>query len=329
MNTKQVIYMNNQARIAILLPCYNEALTITKVIRDFQTVLPSAEIWVYDNNSGDNSTELAIAAGANIRRVRQQGKGHVVRRMFQEIEADCYVMADSDDTYPADEVGKLIGPILSGDADMVNGDRLSSTYGKENKRPMHNFGNSLVCGLISLLFRQRILDVMTGYRAFSRKFVKNCPVWASGFEVETELTLFALDRRMNILEVPITYRDRPSGSLSKLNTVRDGMRVLKTIFNLFRNYRPMLFFGTIAWVLGLLSTVLFIPIFSEYLRTGLVPRFPTLIGCGVGLICGLLSFVCGLILESTKKYSDQIFEILVSQENERSANHGDSRKTDC
>lgn len=304
-------------KVAILLPCYNESLTIEKVVRDFRAQLPDADIWVYDNNSTDGSGDLARAAGAKVRRVVQQGKGHVVRRMFQEIEADVYVMVDADDTYPADEVQKLIQPILDGEADMVNGDRLSSTYMTENKRPGHNFGNTLVCTLIRLLWGQRVHDVMTGYRAFSRMFVKSCPVLANGFEIETEMTLHTLDKRMSLVEVPVQYRDRPAGSFSKLNTVSDGIRVLLTIFNLFRFYRPELFFGTVGLVLLLASAGLFVPVLAEYFDTGLVPRIPTQIFSGFLAIAGLLSFGVGLILGACKKQSDQMFEILVSQERGR------------
>ncbi len=304
-------------KVAILLPCYNESLTIEKVVKDFRAQLPDADIWVYDNNSTDGSGDLARAAGAKVRRVVQQGKGHVVRRMFQEIEADVYVMVDADDTYPADEVQKLIQPILDGEADMVNGDRLSSTYMTENKRPGHNFGNTLVCTLIRLLWGQRVHDVMTGYRAFSRMFVKSCPVLANGFEIETEMTLHTLDKRMSLIEVPVQYRDRPAGSFSKLNTVSDGIRVLLTIFNLFRFYRPELFFGTVGLVLLLASAGLFVPVLAEYFDTGLVPRIPTQIFSGFLAIAGLLSFGVGLILGACKKQSDQMFEILVSQERGR------------
>ena len=304
-------------KVAILLPCYNESLTIEKVVRDFRAQLPDADIWVYDNNSTDGSGDLARAAGAKVRRVVQQGKGHVVRRMFQEIEADVYVMVDADDTYPADEVQKLIQPILDGEADMVNGDRLSSTYMTENKRPGHNFGNTLVCTLLRLLWGQRVHDVMTGYRAFSRMFVKSCPVLANGFEIETEMTLHTLDKRMSLVEVPVQYRDRPAGSFSKLNTVSDGIRVLLTIFNLFRFYRPELFFGTVGLVLLLASAGLFVPVLAEYFDTGLVPRIPTQIFSGFLAIAGLLSFGVGLILGACKKQSDQMFEILVSQERGR------------
>ena len=304
-------------KVAVLLPCYNESLTIEKVVRDFRAQLPDAEIWVYDNNSSDGSGALAAAAGAKVRHVRQQGKGHVVRRMFQEIEADVYVMVDADDTYPADEVRKLIDPILNGEADMVNGDRLSSTYMTENKRPGHNFGNTLMCTLIRLLWGQRVHDVLTGYRAFSRIFVKTCPVLAQGFEIETEMTLHTLDKRMSLMEVPVQYRDRPAGSFSKLNTVRDGIRVLFTLFNLFRFYRPELFFGTVGGVLLLLAAGLFVPVLAEYFQTGLVSRIPTQIFSGFLAIAGLLSFGVGLILGACKKQSDQLFEILTAQEKGR------------
>lgn len=304
-------------KVAVLLPCYNESLTIEKVVKDFRAQLPDADIWVYDNNSTDGSGDLARAAGAKVRRVVQQGKGHVVRRMFQEIEADVYVMVDADDTYPADEVQKLIQPILNGEADMVNGDRLSSTYMTENKRPGHNFGNTLVCTLIRVLWGQRVHDVMTGYRAFSRLFVKSCPVLANGFEIETEMTLHTIDKRMSLIEVPVQYRDRPEGSFSKLNTVSDGFRVLFTIFNLFRFYRPELFFGTVGLVLLLIAGGLFVPVLLDYFQTGLVPRVPTQIFSGFVAIAGLLSFGVGLILGACKKQSDQMFEIIVSQERGR------------
>ena len=304
-------------KVAVLLPCYNEAVTIEKVVRDFRAELPEAEIWVYDNNSSDGSADLAQAAGALVRRVPQQGKGHVVRRMFQEVDADVYVMVDSDDTYPANEVHQLIQPVLAGEADMVNGDRLSSTYMQENKRPGHNFGNTLVCTLIRLLWGQRVNDVMTGYRAFSRLFVKSCPVLAQGFEIETEMTLHTIDKRMSLIEVPVQYRDRPEGSVSKLNTVSDGIRVLKTIFNLFRFYRPELFFGTVGTVLLLCALALFVPVLIEYFRIGVVPRQPTLNFSGFLAMAGLLSYGVGLILGACKKQNDQMFEILVSQEKGR------------
>lgn len=296
-------------KTAVLLPCYNEELTIAKVVADFRKALPEAEIYVYDNNSTDRSRELAEQAGAVVRSVPQQGKGFVVRKMFQEIEADCYLMADSDDTYPAEAAPDLIAPVLSGEADMVAGDRLSTTYYDVNPRKFHNFGNSLVCFLIRLLFRHEVSDVMTGYRAFSRRFVKNCPILFSGFELETEMTLYALDRRLPFLELPVVYRDRPAGSVSKLNTVPDGFRVLKTIFLLLSNYRPLFFFGMLGLLAILISAVFFIPILVEFLQTGAVPRYPTLF-CAVSLAAvGILLITCGLILNTVKHYFDCLAEI--------------------
>lgn len=297
-------------KIAVLLPCYNESISIAKVVSDFKKELPTADIYVYDNNSTDGSAEIAERAGAIVRRVPQQGKGFVVRKMFREIDSDVYVMVDADDTYPADEVHELLKPVLDGRADMVNGDRLSSTYMTENKRPGHNFGNTLVCFLIRMLWHQRVNDVMTGYRVFSRHFVKTCPVLSNGFEIETEMTIHTIDKRLSLIEIPVTYRDRPKGSFSKLNTVSDGIRVLKTIYNLFRFYKPLAFFSSIAGILSLLALIMFAPIFAEYLNTGLVPRYPTLIVCGFTFLSALLAEVCGLILESNKKQSDQFFEIL-------------------
>jgi len=296
-------------KIAVLLPCYNEALTIEKVVRDFRRELPEGAIYVYDNNSTDGSAQLAASAGAVVRPVTQQGKGFVVRRMFQEIDADVYVMVDSDDTYPAEAVHELIKPVAEGRADMVCGDRLSSTYKTENKRPGHNFGNALVCGLIGWLWRRKICDVMTGYRVFSRRFVKTCPILSCGFEIETEMTLHTLDKRMSLVEMPVQYRDRPSGSFSKLNTVQDGIRVLKTIFNMFRVYRPFFFFGLSGAVLALISFVVMIPILSEYFETGLVPRFPTLIVACFLLTAALLSAGIALILDAVKKQADIEFEM--------------------
>ncbi len=296
-------------KVAVLLPCYNEELTIAKVVADFRKILPGAEIYVYDNNSTDRSRELAGKAGAVVRSVPQQGKGHVVRKMFQEIEADCYLMVDSDDTYPAEAAPDLIRDILDEKMDMVTGDRLSATYYEVNPRKFHNFGNSLVCFLIRLLFRHKVSDVMTGYRAFSRRFVKNCPILFSGFELETEMTLFALDRRLPFREIPVAYRDRPEGSVSKLNTYRDGFRVIKTIFLLLCNYRPLFFYGMIGAAALLVSLGFFIPVLLEFLNTGAVPRYPTLF-CAVSLaIIGVLLIGCGLILKTVKHYFDCLAEI--------------------
>jgi len=297
---------------AILLPCYNEALTIEKVVEDFRREMPDATVYVYDNNSSDDSVKLAKRAGATVRFVAQQGKGHVVRRMFQEIDADVYVLADADDTYPAEDVHALIKPIADGIADMVCGDRLSSTYMTENKRPGHNFGNVLVCGLVKRLWGQKVHDVMTGYRVFSRRFVKTCPVLSNGFEIETEMTLHTLDKRMSLKEIPIQYRDRPKGSFSKLNTVGDGIRVLKTIFNMFRFYRPLAFFSVIGIALAMLASAMMIPVLSDYFATGLVPRYPTLICACFLLSASLLSFGIALVLDAVKKQSDQAFELTLA-----------------
>lgn len=305
--------MMHPQKVAVLIPCYNESLTIAKVVTDFRQELPSADVYVYDNNSSDGSAGLARGAGAVVRHVSQQGKGNVVRRMFREVEADVYVMVDADDTYPADEVHKLIAPIADGRADMVNGDRLSSTYYEENKRPGHNFGNALVCLLIRCLWRRSINDVMTGYRAFSRFFVKTCPVLSGGFEIETEMTLHTIDKRLSLVEVPIAYRDRPAGSDSKLNTVSDGVRVLLTIYRFFRMYRPFAFYSIIGTFLLLLSVGFFIPVFVEYLHTGEVPRYPTLIVSGFAALAGLLSYLCGTILSAIKRQNDQVFEVLAAK----------------
>lgn len=304
--------MADNKKIAVLLPCYNEALTIGKVVADFRRELPDSEVFVYDNNSSDGSREIAEKAGATVRGVAQQGKGHVVRRMFQDVDADVYVMVDSDDTYPADEVAKLVAPVASGEADMVIGDRLSSTYAAENKRPGHNLGNRVVCGLVRRLWRHPVRDVMTGYRAFSRRFVKTCPVLSGGFEIETEMTLHALDKRMSIVEIPVRYRDRPEGTFSKLNTVSDGFRVLVTIFNMFRFYRPLAFFGFIGVVLAAASVAFAWPVFAEYFRTGVVPRFPTLIFACFLLTASLLSFGVALVLDAVRKQSNQLFEVAIA-----------------
>lgn len=296
-------------RISILLPCYNEALTISKTVTDFRTALPEATVYVFDNASTDNSAYLAKSAGATVIPVKQRGKGNVVRVMFREVDADIYVMADADDTYPAEEVNKLIAPIQANKADMVSGDRLSSTYYIENKRLGHNFGNALVCWLIRFLWNCNVSDVMTGYRAFSRRFVKTCPVLSTGFEIETEITLHAFDKRLRIQEVPITYRDRPVGSESKLHTIRDGFHVLFTIFNSFRLYRPFAFFGIIGITLLLSSFLLASPVFMEYFQTGLVPRLPTLVFAGFIALSGLLSCAVALILDALKKQTDREFQL--------------------
>lgn len=301
--------MNN--RIAVLVPCFNEQKTINDVVSSFKTALPNAAVYVYDNNSTDSTAQIAQKAGAVVCHEYRQGKGNVVRSMFRDIEADCYLIVDGDNTYPADVAPEMCRLVLEGKADMVIGDRLSSTYFKENKRAFHNFGNNLVRKAINFLWRPKepILDVMTGMRAFSPLFVKSFPVLSKGFEIETEMTIHALDHNFLIRSIPVQYKDRPHGSHSKLNTYSDGAKVLLTIFNLFRDYKPLKFFGLLSAILGILSLVLFIPVFSEFLRTGLVPRFPTLIVSVVMMLAAFLSMVCGLILDTNAKNSRKNFEV--------------------
>lgn len=300
-------------RIAVLIPCFNEEATIAKVVTDFKSVLPDAVIYVYDNNSTDNSVSLAAAAGAVVRHEYRQGKGNVIRRMFREIDAEAYIMVDADDTYPAENAGAMVDLVLDRHADMVIGDRLSSTYEAENKRRFHNFGNNLVRSSINQLFHTSIRDIMTGYRAFSYEFVKTFPVLSSGFEIETEMTIHAIDRKMQIETVVVEYRDRPEGSESKLNTIPDGIKVLRTIVKLYRSYRPLRFFGIIAAILAALSVIFFIPVWMDYLRTGLVARFPTLIVCGIVMVVALLMFVAGVILSTLREKDRRDFEFKLVQ----------------
>lgn len=296
-------------KIAVLIPCYNESKTIAKVVRDFKAALPQADIYVYDNNSCDGTDQIAREAGAIVRYERKQGKGNVIRTMFREIHADCYLMIDGDDTYPAENAKEMVDLVLEQNADMVIGDRLSSTYFAENKRPFHNFGNVLVRRLVNLVFGGDITDIMTGYRAFSFQFVKTFPVVSSGFEIETEMSIHALDKKLLIRSIPVIYRDRPEGSESKLNTVSDGLKVIKTIFTLCKNHRPMVFFGSIAAVLCALSVIFMIPVFLEYFKTGLVLRFPTLIvGCFT-LLTAILCIMNGMSLENECKKARQNFEV--------------------
>lgn len=299
------------SRIAVLIPCYNESLTIEKVVRDYRKALPDADIYVYDNNSNDGTDELARKAGAIVRYEHRQGKGNVIRSMFRQIDAECYLMIDGDDTYPAENAKEMCDMVLEDGVDMVIGDRLSSTYFQENKRPFHNFGNRIVRNLINRLFHSDIKDIMTGYRAFSRDFVKTFPVLSKGFEIETEMTIHALDKNFYLKEIPVTYRDRPTGSVSKLNTVSDGIRVLKTIFALFRDYKPLLFFGLLGTLSELVAIAFFLPILVEYFQTGMVPRFPTMIILITFAIVGFLLYTCGLILEVIAKKHRQLFELLM------------------
>jgi len=303
--------------VAVLIPCYNEAKTIEKVVKDYLRVLPEgSKVYVYDNNSSDGTGEIAAKAGAIVRKEYQQGKGNVIRRMFREIDAECYIMVDGDDTYPAEYAPEMIDRVLKQKKDMVVGDRLSSTYFTENKRPFHNFGNSLVRKSINLLFESDIKDIMTGYRAFSYQFVKSFPVLSKGFEIETEMTIHAVDKNMAIDNVVINYRDRPEGSVSKLSTYSDGFKVLKTIFRLFRTYKPMAFFGILAAVLAVLAGIFFTPVFIHYLYTGMVPEFPTLIVSGFAAIAAIQSFFAGLVLQTMLQKNRQDFEmVLIQNEN--------------
>ena len=283
-------------KIAILIPCYNEEKTIEKVVKDWKKELPDAVVYVYDNNSTDRTVELAKKAGAVVRYEYSQGKGNVIRRMFREINAECYIMVDGDDTYPAEYGKHMAELVLYKNVDMVIGDRLSSTYFEENKRPFHNFGNSLVRETINRLFHTNIRDIMTGYRAFSYLFVKSFPVLSKGFEIETEMTIHAVEKNMCIENVIIEYRDRPEGSESKLNTYSDGIKVLKTIGRLYKNSRPMNFFGMLSALLGVISLIMFIPVLYKYIQTGMVPNFPTLIVSGFVALAAMVSFFSGLIL---------------------------------
>ena len=296
-------------KIAVLIPCYNEALTIAKVVSDWKAALPESVIYVYDNNSKDGTAEIASAAGAVVRHEYCQGKGNVIRRMFREVDAECYVMVDGDDTYGADCAREMTDLVLYRQSDMVVGDRLSSTYFSENKRPFHNFGNTIVRLAINTLFHSKVADIMTGCRAFSFEFVKTFPVLSAGFEIETEMTIHALDKNMKLDTVVIPYRDRPEGSVSKLNTVSDGIKVLRTITRLHRSYKPASFFGIIAALLCALSVGFFIPVLFEYVRTGLVPNFPTLIVCGFTMIAAMISFFTGMQLQNMVQKNKHDFEL--------------------
>ena len=303
--------MADKKKIAVLIPCYNESKTIEKVVKDYKKALPDADIYVYDNNSSDGTDKIAKKAGAIVKYEHRQGKGNVIRTMFKEIDADCYLMIDGDDTYPAENAREMCDYVLNDNVDMVIGDRLSSTYFEENKRPFHNTGNKLVRGLINSLFKSNVRDIMTGYRAFSYDFVKTFPVLSKGFEIETEMTIHALDKNMQLKEIPIEYRDRPEGSVSKLNTFSDGFKVLKTIGRLFKEYKPTILFGLIGLLFLLISLGFGIPVFVDYFKTGLVERFPTLIFSGFMLMISILSFVCGIILEVVVKKHRQLFELIL------------------
>ena len=300
-------------KIAVLVPCYNEAQTIKKVVEDFKKALPEAVIYVYNNNSTDDTAKIAAEAGAIVRNEYKQGKGNVIRRMFREIDAECYIMTDGDDTYPAEFAPQMADMVLNKNCDMVVGDRLSSTYFQENKRPFHNFGNEIVRKSINFLFKSKIKDIMTGFRAFSYQFVKTFPVLSTGFEIETEMTIHAVDKNMAVGNVVIDYRDRQEGSESKLNTFSDGFKVIKTIIRLFKAYKPIWFYGLVALVLAVISIGFFIPILVIYGETGLVPKFPTLIMCCFVMTVAILSFFSGSILQSLRQKEKQDFELHLNQ----------------
>ncbi len=295
--------------IAVLIPCYNESKTIKKVIEDFKKELPEAKIYVYDNNSKDGTDEIAKKAGAIVRYERKQGKGNVIRSMFREIDAKCYIMVDGDDTYPADYAKKICEPILEKNCDMVIGDRLSSTYFSENKRPFHNTGNVVVRKMINMIYKSDIRDVMTGYRAFSYGFVKTFPVLSKGFEIETEMTIHTLDKNMGVENIIVEYRDRPEGSSSKLNTFKDGFKVIKTIINFYKNYKPLSFFTWLTVILSIIGTIFLVPVLIDYILTGLVPKIPSFVASIFFYIAAVQSFFGGLILHTIVKKSRQDFEM--------------------
>ena len=304
-------------KTAVLIPCYNEEKTIAKVVTDFRRAIPDAVIYVYNNNSTDRTAEIAAESGAIVRNEYKQGKGNVIRRMFREINAECYIIVDGDDTYPAEYARQMADIVLEKKADMVIGDRLSSTYFTENKRPFHNFGNTIVRFLINNIFHANIMDIMTGYRAFSYNFVKTFPVLSKGFEIETEMSIHAIDKNMYVENVVIDYRDRPDGSVSKLNTYSDGVKVIGTISKLCRTYKPMLFFGMISLILCLISLGFFIPVLRDYIETGLVERFPTLIVCGFTFIAAIQSFFSGMILSCIVRKNRQDFELSLHDAQEK------------
>lgn len=299
--------------IAVLIPCYNESQTIKKVVEDAKKVLPEAVVYVYDNNSSDGTAEIAAEAGAVVRHEKLQGKGNVIRRMFRDIDADCYVMVDGDDTYPMEQAREMVEAVLCRDADMVIGDRLSSTYFKENKRPFHNIGNSLVRGAINRLFGSEIKDIMTGFRAFSYNFVKTFPVLSKGFEIETEMTVHAVYNNMYLENIVVDYRDRPEGSVSKLNTYADGIKVIGTILKLYKNYKPFRFFSLLAALLTILAVAMFVPVLLDFIHTGMVDRFPTLIVCGFMELAAVQAFFAGMILSDITQKNRRDFELYLIQ----------------
>lgn len=307
----------DQDEIAVIIPCYNEAPTIGKVVDDFHRELPEATVYVYDNNSTDGTAEIARGRGAIVRHEPRQGKGNVCRQMFRDIDADCYLMVDGDDTYPAESARALCAPVLAGDADMVVGDRLSNgTYAQQNARAFHGFGNDLVRAMIRWIYGYGFEDVMTGYRAMSRPFVKTFPVLSEGFQIETELSIHAVDRRWRIADVPVEYRDRPEGSVSKLNTVKDGLKVIAMIGTLFKDYRPLKLFSLVALAFCIGGLFAGMPVVTEYLATGLVPRFPTAILAAALMSMAAISLATGFILDAVAKVERKQWELRVYRQTE-------------
>ena len=301
-------------KLAVLIPCYNEEPTIAKVVQDFRRELPEADIYVYDNNSTDGTVDAAKAAGAIIRQEPRQGKGNVVRSMFRDIDADVYLMVDGDDTYPAEDARRMIQMVVDSKSDMVIGDRLSTTYYEVNSRKWHSFGNKLVRWLINRIFHTKLHDIMSGYRAMSRHFVKHFPVQSEGFGIETEMTIHALNHRFAVSETAVNYRERSQGSTSKLNTFSDGLVVLTTITTLFRDIKPMTFFSFFAVLLAIVSLIMVTPVYMEYLDTGLVPRFPTLIVAGFIMLVAILLWICGIILPVINAGHKKLYEMMLNHD---------------
>lgn len=305
-------------RIAVLIPCYNEEITIGKVVDDFKRELPEADIYVYDNNSSDGTADIAREHGAIVKRETRQGKGNVVRQMIRDIDADYYLMVDGDDTYPAEAAREVLAPLINDEADMTVGDRLSNgTYGEENDRAFHGLGNNLVRFLIKLIYGFEFKDVMTGYRGFNQVFAKTMPVLSPSFEIETELSIHAVDKRWRIAEVPIDYRDRPEGSESKLSTFSDGWKVLKTIGGLFKDYRPLVLFVLLGFIFCAFGLLAGLPVVFEFAQTGLVPRLPSALLAVALIFIGILCFSCGLILDTVVKGYRKEYELDVLQAYER------------
>ena len=305
-----MIYRGEHVKtIAVLIPCYNESKTIAKVVAEYRTALPEAHVYVYDNNSTDRTDGIAKGAGATVSYEHRQGKGNVIRSMFRQIDADCYLITDGDDTYPAEHAREMVEKVLEEGYDMVIGDRLSSTYFTENRRRFHNTGNVLVRKLVNWFFHGNVPDIMTGYRAFSRLFVKSFPILTKGFEIETEMTIHALDKNLSIISIPVEYRDRPEGSASKLHTFSDGFKVIKTIARLFKDYKPLPFFGILGIILAVIAIIMVTPVLVEYSRTGLVPRLPTFVTACFTALFALLSLICGLILDTQNRLARQNYEL--------------------